>query len=268
MNSFSNVLLFLLLLIFQENIALAQLDCSFIDHLSKNKLQQEHYTYLSSFDEVENTDSLHYLKAKYYLQYFNDSLFLNSYDKCNNLFTNDTSAFNLASLYFLNSNSEKRSVWFETSPNQTVSAISRQVYTIYLASIDPLNVNVRSLPQEIQDSFCDYQKYHSRKPLAAAGLSLLVPGLGKAYAGRPRSFFMTLFSHAIYGAQTYEAINKLGIHHPFSIFSLSFFSIFYAANIYGSFNNLKEARKHSRNEMLHNAINLYHIHSSPDLLYK
>jgi len=244
--------------------AYSQVNYSFIQHLSVQNLQREHKTYISTLAEKTATDSINYLTAKYYLQYFNDSLFLDSYIKSKTVFKNDTNATNIASVVFLTSN--KRDIWFANYPTQdNTSYMANSVYSVYLASKNPNNTDITLMPEELQADFLDYKNYYHKKPWVAAGLSTLVPGLGELYAGKKRSFVNTLLFHVMYGLQAYEAGYKLGIKKPFTVFSIGFFGVFYFANIYGSYFDVKQAKKEKRKQFLIDATNYYNLNYATKL---
>ena len=104
------------------------------------------------------------------------------------------------------------------------------------------NTDETQIPKKLRGDFLKYKKYSHRSPLLAGALSAAVPGLGKLYAGRKHSFMITLLTNIANGVQAYESVDKLGIKHPFSIFSIGLFSVFYAANIYGSYHDMKEVK--------------------------
>ena len=92
-----------------------------------------------------------------------------------------------------------------------------------------------------------------------------MPGLGKLYGKQPSSAFVTFFSHCIYAAQSIESIKKFGIKNGFSIFSVSFFSLFYMSNIYGSYHDLNQRKKQYKKQLLLDAEKYLHINYPADL---
>lgn len=240
----------------------AQVDHSFIDHLSKNNLKKEHLAYINELSDKTSADTLSYLKAKYYLQYFNDSLFFLNYSASKNIFINDTLAFNKANLFFLKPDVADQSKWFSSFENEKISFLSTNIRYVYSSSVSPMKVDANTLPISIQRDFLKYKKNYTKKPITGAVLSTIVPGLGKLYVGKKGSFATTFLSHVVYGVQSYESIRKLGIKNPFSIFSLSFFSIFYIANIYGSYHDVVQVKKDTKKQYLINAFNYYHLNYS------
>jgi hypothetical protein len=252
-----SLLVFLFFLIFTP--ANAQVNYPFVKHLSEHNLSKEHLSYITQLSGKSTEDSVNYLKAKYYLQYVNDSLFLNFYFKSKSLFISDNNAFVAASIHFLTRDTALQKVWYNSVPTSTGSKKVEQINTCYSASVYPTKTDGSILPVALQSDFARYQRSQSKKPWAAAALSAAVPGLGKMYAGRKRSSVFTFLSQLTYGVQSYESIKKLGVSHPFSIFSLSLFGVFYAANIYGSYQDVRKVKKETKTQFLINAQKYYHF---------
>ena len=244
--------------------AFAQIDLSFIDHLSKNHLKKEHLIYLNNLPASTNSDSVCLLRSKYYLQYFSDSSFYHSYSNCSSLFRQDTTAFNRASILFLKPGNLHQKEWFASFPDENLSFITKNVRRVYLSTVSPLTTNLNDIPLTLQKDFLKYKKAYRKKPIVAAALSMAVPGLGKLYTGRTRSFITTLVTHVIYGIESYESIKKFGIKNGYSIFSLSVFGVFYAANIYGSYHDVSQLKKETRNQYLINANSYYNFNYYSD----
>ncbi|MFL5753194.1 MAG: hypothetical protein ACJ76F_07300 [Bacteroidia bacterium] len=254
-------LIFLLLYVaFRSN---AQVDPAFLKHLSEKGMKREHAAYLASLSTTP--DSLHYLQAKFYLQYFNDALFSDHYLKSRSLFTKDSFAMNRADILYLKETPERQVAWFgATVPLESAHA-GKAIGFAYLASVDPRKTSVSLLPQKLQAPFLEYRRAYEKKPVIAAALSAVVPGLGKLYIGRKKSFVNTLLTHAIYGAQSYESIKKLGIRNAFSILDLGFFSVFYLANVYGSYTDTRQVKKEKRKQFMINASDYYNMEYSSKL---
>jgi hypothetical protein len=254
----------LLFLFFVDLLCIrAQVDQAFLRYLSDQGFKREHKAYLSSLSC--SADSLLYLEAKFDLQYFNDSAFYRSYISGKSLFDKDSNALALASVIYLKSKAERQSLWFNAINADGSSARVKTLGQVYRMSLDPLNADVKQLPEKLLPSFKKYRKAYGKNPVAAATLSALVPGLGKLYIGRKKSFLITLLSNAVYGVQSYESLHKFGIKNSFSILNLGFFSVFYLANIYGSYKDTKQVKKETRTQFLINASDYYHIEYSPQL---
>ncbi|HWY33422.1 MAG TPA: hypothetical protein VNX68_02175, partial [Nitrosopumilaceae archaeon] len=108
---------------------------------------------------------------------------------------------------------------------------ARAIHYTYLAGLDPRQADGALLPGKLFDDFSSYKKSYSKKPLVAGVLSMLVPGLGKLYIGKRKSFLNTLVINTVYGVQSYESIRKFGISNTFSLLNVGIFSVFYVANI-------------------------------------
>lgn len=91
---------------------------------------------------------------------------------------------------------------------------------------------------------------HIRKksPALAAGLSAVVPGLGKVYAGRPRHGLAAFLPCAVLGLEAAEAYRKGGWKDPRFLICSSLFSVFYIGNIYGSALTVKAVRNETIND--------------------
>lgn len=257
----NNYILVLLILYLHGNI-FAQFDNQFVSHLSKHELQREHLTYLQTFKE---SDSISFHLAKYYLQYPDDSLFFNYFQKSTTHFQSDTNALNLASIYFVNS--PKSKLWFDTCLNQSlvVPNISKQLMNVQNSIDHPKEFNFQLLPEKLQVDFQKYQKISAKKPIVAMSLSALVPGLGKLYIGSKKSFTVTLLSMTVLGLQSYESYRSKGISHPLTLINLGFFTTYYAVNLFGSYRETKLKRKELKTQYLINASDYYRYKYRPSL---
>ena len=80
-----------------------------------------------------------------------------------------------------------------------------------------------------------------KSPLVAAGMSAILPGLGKVYAGKPFQGLVALSANAILAAQAFEAYQHNGYKDYRFIGFAGLFAIFYAGNIWGSALSVKMA---------------------------
>lgn len=244
----------------------AQINISFVKHLDEHKLYKEELCYLN---ELENKnaplDSVHYLYAKLFLKQEVDSLFFKHYILSENLFNTDTSAIRYASYYFLrHKNSFYQNLWFNKFQNTNTNSINFDIINFYNNPSLDINSNLHVNPKLIND-INYYRKLNKKNPYVAGALSAAVPGLGKLYGKQPSSAFVTFFSHCIYAAQSIESIKKFGIKNGFSIFSVSFFSLFYMSNIYGSYHDLNQRKKQYKKQLLLDAEKYMHINYPADL---
>ena len=246
----------------------SQIDNSFILHLQKNKLFKEQTYYLTTLEKQNaNTDSISYQFAKFYLQQKKDSLFFVKYKLSKYLFNTDTNAIRIANYYFLkHPKSYFQNLWFSQFNITDTDTINTNIINLYLSLSSKQNTTLYINPYLIKD-INKYNKLKHKSPVLAGFLSALVPGLGKFYGQRPRSGVNTLISQAINAYQAIESINKYGIKNGFSIFSMSFFGLFYASNIYGSFHDLKALKKQRKRQILIDAEKYYH-NNYPVSLYK
>lgn len=244
------------------SFAHAQIKHDFIDHLAKNKLKQEHYHYLYHLNK-EDTDSLHYYKAKFHLQYFNDSLFRKHYFASFSISSADTLLFQKANCTYLTLNEKVRDLWFTDPKNSSLP--DKRVFNLYTAALNPLTIEIADLPQTLQSSFISYRKSYVKKPVVGALLSAIMPGMGMYYAGRKNSTWNVLGIHVIYAAQIYESVKVLGVKHPFSLISIGICSIFYAANIYGGFMEVNKVKTERKTQYYNEVSNYYYTPSIFDL---
>lgn len=250
MSKLITIILFLSL----ANIVSAQVHSDFLQHLQQERLQLEEYTYLNSLN-ISNTET-QFLKSDYYLRYEQDSLFLNTFNAIKEEYKKDTARTTLASAYFLK-NKKHRSQWFKQISTFEQHIRLSEIFTLYNAANIGSNLSISKLPEPLHDSYSQYEKAHQKSPLLAASLSAIIPGLGKAYNGKPRRFFATFLTNSMLMYQTYESINKLGPKNVLSITNMIIASIFYAANVYGSYKDIKLFKRESKNQLLIDASNYY-----------
>ena len=106
--------------------------------------------------------------------------------------------------------------------------------------------------------YSDIVTFKKKSPLLAGILSAVVPGAGKAYAGKYGSGVSNFFTVGILGAITYESYAKGGISNPKTIIFASLFSIAYSACIYGSIYSVKAYRDEFKQQVDQRI--LFHIH--------
>lgn len=87
-----------------------------------------------------------------------------------------------------------------------------------------------------------------KSPALAAGLSAVVPGLGKVYAGRPRHGLAAFLPCAVLGFEAAEAYKNGGWKDTRFLVCSSLFSVFYIGNIYGSALTVKAVRNETIND--------------------
>lgn len=92
------------------------------------------------------------------------------------------------------------------------------------------------------------EKIRKKSPALAAGMSAVIPGLGKAYAGRPKHGLAAFMPCAVLGVQAFEAYRRGGVKDPRFLVYSSLFSVFYIGNIYGSALTVKAVRNETIND--------------------
>lgn len=239
--------------------SISQIDLLLVKHLANHKLNKEHLYYLQSLQsQGANNDSLSFLLAKYYVSVKNDSLFFIYYSASHKLYNSDTNALKFANYYFLNhTNSTMQSKWFKSQTNLLVDSFNSQIINLYRDLSNDYDISL-SLNSSFNGNLKKYNKVKGKSPVIAAGMSAIIPGLGKLYGHRPNSAMITFLSQGISAYQSYESIREYGFKNAFSIFSMSFFGIFYLSNIYGSYHDLKELKQQQKKQLLIDAQKYYH----------
>lgn len=103
--------------------------------------------------------------------------------------------------------------------------------------------------------FEEYVSVKKRRPIIAAGMSAIIPGTGKMYAGKTGEGIGALITNLILGWQFYDHYNYLGIRSFRTITYGTLFSAFYLGNIYGSAISVR-VLKNQQYEVLDNSIML------------
>lgn len=231
----------------------AQINSSFINHLVFSDLNHEHLTYLNSLRlNYGPSDSLNYYMAKYYLLQEDYVSFEKELINCKVCFK-DSSLLNYSTSHIVKQSIfSVEKIWEidETYGNSlTKSSMLKKSYDL----IKDNKLKANFLPYELEVHFNEYKLVERKKAWVAAGLSIVIPGSGKLYIGRPNSFFGSLVSNVIYGIIAYESVNKLGIKNPYSIVSSSAFGVFYLSNIIGVVHDLKRIKTEKKKHFLYEA---------------
>lgn len=154
------------------NTSLAQVNSSFIQHLSSNALKTEHWTYLQ---QLPKSDSSLYYTAKFHLQYGNDSAFISTTQQCSSLFLSDTLAVDYTSHYFIDKPNPFRTIWFESILDAKEFEVPGISY-IYYSSLHPHEARMDYIPIPLQKDFLKFSDVDTKRPFLAATLSAIVPG--------------------------------------------------------------------------------------------
>ncbi len=242
------LLIFISLLGFQSK---GQIDPEFISYLVISDLNSEHHSYLNEFEKKYGlSDSLIFYKTKF-------SLYTNQYDSFESLFSKcalclkDTSFVNYSTSHLIKySLSNTLRIWKIDSINGLGLARNSLLRRSYDLSVNP-NLNSSFLPKDLSYHFLEYKDAYNKKAWVAGLLSTVIPGAGKLYIGRTNSFLGAFALNLAHGIIAYEAINKKGIKHPYSIISTGVFGVFYLSNIFGSVHDLKRVRNEKRKHFLY-----------------
>ncbi len=159
--------------------------------------------------------------------------------------------------FLVNSDRQKTQTWFNAIQQAPLRGDLKEIQNIYHASLNPNAFAAEAFPAQAQNAYSKYKRAYNKKPFLAGALSTAVPGLGKLYVGKTRSFIMTLILNAAYSAQTIESSRKLGLSHPLTIINAGAFTVFYLSNIYGSYQAVHKLRKEYKKQFLIDATRFY-----------
>ncbi len=236
---------------------IAQVNKKFVNHLVFNDLLVEHEAYLSRIEkEFGSFDSLNYYRAKLAILKQEDLEFIEYSLASNNLVYSDTNLVNFMSSSLLKRSRRLTNIWLDHVPSSYWSLKTRNIKKSILL-VENTTLDASFLKPHLKYYYDDFINYNKRKPWLAGVMSAIIPGLGKLYNGRPRSFRASLLVNAFFGFQMYEAINKKGINNYYSILSTGIFSVFYLSNIYGSFYDLKRVKIEKKKNFLDEVANYY-----------
>ena len=238
-----------------------QIDSKFVEHLSKENLKTEHWTYLNSFEGA--SDSTNYYISKYHLQYGQDSSFLSSLSKSGSLILSDSLAVDYANQHFLPKDNSHADQWFNSVLVKQSSLTG--IPFIYYAAYNSNDVEINLISKNLRNDFLRLQRSDRKSPFLAATFSAIVPGSGKLYIGSTRSFLITFVSLSLLGLQTWESYSRLGIKHPLTIINGGLFSLYYVTNIFGSYRETKTKKNTRRKQFLLDASKQYHTTSTTRL---
>ncbi len=245
----------LCLLLLSATFSIGQISFSFARHLSVNKLEREHRTYLNSFPI---SDSLNFLLSKFYIQYQKPNEFLSAFPSAQNLFTNDTNALHFAATFIVRQPMDLAAHFFSNDfIKNNSSATLALIRNTFNSASYPDSADTGLLPAALRKNFLTYKKYYNKKPFVAGLLSAVVPGLGKVYAGRRLSFMNTFLLHTFFVATGVEAVTRLGWKHPYTIVNLAYSGVFYLANIYGSYKEVDRVKKEKRQQYINDAADYF-----------
>lgn len=253
------VIIFLMLL---NQVFMAQINVGLVNHLQSLGLTTEEKFYISTLKArgITPVDSILYIEQLSEVKRKNDSLFFKRpYNSLNHLY-NDTIALFNANMLALNSkNTSQTHTWFNFLDTNKLFGVNKQLAITYLEISSSKKIDINKYPEQLHQSIYQINKINKKSPTLAAIFSALIPGSGKLYGMRPNAAVVTLFSNLVYGAQAAESIKHFGFKNAYSIFSVSFFGVFYLSNIYNSYTELKLMKKYKKQQAVKDAFNYYSI---------
>ncbi len=89
--------------------------------------------------------------------------------------------------------------------------------------------------KNLQKYYETINSYRAKSPWLAATLSVIMPGMGKLYAGKTGEGIAGLLYVGAFSAMALEFYHRSGFLHPGFIISAFFATIFYTGNIMGSY---------------------------------
>jgi hypothetical protein len=267
------ILLFILLLAFSFCKAQTSFNIDFYQNLVNQKETNLALLYLNKCESTTQTvsilDSILFYKGK---THFNSKQFKESAISFRKIsykspFYIQSKMYLSVGLLYLDSSEKYINDELKLIEGDT---ILNQIKTITMASIALINNNLLvydSLILQIKDSLYYFSNLQvslnkwrnkatlkAKSPLMAASLAILVPGLGKVYAGSPYNGLSTFLSHVPLGLIVWESYNNAGVNSARFITFTSFASLFYFGNILSSYHyiykNRKEEKIDRKNEIL------------------
>lgn len=141
--------------------------------------------------------------------------------------------------------------WFGEGIPDDLQAMARRIRAINLSLLneqESLQVQMEALPSQeallLKELNAGYNLERGKSPWVAGALSMAVPGLGKAYAGRPLDGLYSLMMVGLSSWQAYSGYRDDGFDSPRFYIYGAVALYFYTGNVYGS---AAAARIHNQN---------------------
>lgn len=245
-----NSLVVILSVVFRFQIN-GQVDVLFVSHLKHNGLLKEYDLYIKSLKTTE--DSINLLKLDYFVARDKpDSVHIMQKSNLSVLNKDTILRCELSKFWLRHDENKNFGFWFDSVLVSAACYCDKEILKVVNRS--KLKTKTDSAKMDFyMDSYVPLIKSNAKKPLKAALLSTIVPGLGRWYIGKPKLFLVNFLAIAGYGIQTAESIREVGVKNPYSIFMMSFGGLFYISNIYGTYNETKMIRKEKRHIYFHEA---------------
>lgn len=232
--------------IFSFSFSYSQNNLSFYNHLEKNKLEEEKFHFLYKDTNGIHPDTLAYLRCRFQLSRQNDSLILRDFKWSEKITYNDTFFFKQLNVHFLARQNKHSAFWFDVILKHYTDSLAQQ-FCLYNKILNTkFSVDTSTIPQALNLSLLKLDRINHKKAFISAGLSMLLPGLGKLYNGRKYSFRNVFSAHVLLAAKFLESNYRLGLVHPYTMITFGFFTTYYFANILGSYYDFKEVRKEAK----------------------
>ena len=228
----------------------SQISSAFIKHLVVYDLNIEHNSYLNSFSDSTNIDSLGYFKLKFNLLNSKYDVFLDNVS-VNPDFLNDSSLLDYSTGHLLKWSILKTKSLIQIDSLFGRNYLNNSLIKKSLLLVEDKTLSADFLPSSLRIHFDEFEKTRNKKALVGGVLATVLPGAGKLYIGRGKSFLGSLMVNAFYGATAYESIHKFGIKNPYSILATGVFSAFYLSNIYGTVFDLKRIKIENKKHFLY-----------------
>jgi hypothetical protein len=238
---------------------------TFEQYLINQRLKTDHWTYIHFLEKNHLTteDTIHFYKARYYLNYDEDTLFLKHYFKSKQLFQKDSCHLIKASISALRWSKKSQEQWFLSLDTDLVCKEFKlkEINKIWWSGNKPLNFSAEEFPYPLQKDFLVLQKSVKKKKWKSVLLSVVVPGLGQYYLGQKQTFYIILLQHLLVGGIAAESIYRLGYKNIYSIFTIGVFGTFYFSNIYGAYKETDQIKVRYKKQFYIDAANYYNFYN-------
>lgn len=251
--SFKGVLFLIIWTLFSGYSAYSQQLCDRLLPFSKHLYTLNSYHEIIELDrfcpfnqqEPAMSDSLNYLLGNAFLKLHQADSALSHFVKLG-----DEGFYNrgirLGLNNFLDRRAYQRSVkWLESGSFDVLNTPDVAFYSggIYLLShdLDAFDSLLLEAPAisldntKVLNSFRQrYSETKKRSPWVAGMLSVVVPGLGKVYAGKPRQGLSVFFTIGLFALQSWEAYHRQGLKSPSMYITGAVALGYYFSDIWGS----------------------------------
>lgn len=232
-----------------------QVNEAFIEHLTANKLHVELKSYLDQHPLPE--DSASYYQTKWNFDFGTSGELLTHAYCAREVLLSDPKSLVRYSISYLDPRSEMSQAWFEGFLDSSMlknDALRAIHFTYYLSKYPSAQATV---PTPLESDYRELLRANRKKPVIAAGLSAIVPGMGLLYINKPRSALSSFVFVGALGVQTAESVNHFGWKHPLTVVNGSFLLGYYLVNVIGSAIEVKKNKLEKRNQFLIHASRYY-----------